>query len=149
MKNLLKTGIAFAFFLAFAIQASAQKVDTVTDTELQQFANAYMQIFYTDRDAQSEMIAALENHNISVERYNTVSQALQNEDNTLQISPEELESIKEVSVELQLIQNEAQQLMEKGIEEQGLSVDRYIELSDILQESPDLQQKLQEFFPKQ
>jgi hypothetical protein len=149
MKMLLK--VIFPVFLMVSMAGTmfAQTAETVSDAELQQFANAYVQIFYADQEAQREMMAVLKKEGISVERYNEVSVALQDADNTLQITAEELESIKEAAVELKSIQYEAQQLMEAGIEEQGLTVERYIELSDLLQENPDMQQRLLEFFPAQ
>lgn len=119
--------------------------EEVTDEELKQFASAFKHVQTIDQQAQQKMIGSVEEAGLEVERYNELHQARQNPNQEIDASNEELENFNAATEEIMEIQTEAQEEIQLKIREEGLTITRYQEVMQILQNDTDLQQKLQQY----
>lgn len=143
MCNVKKITSLFIVFVIGSMGLFAQ-AEEVSDTELQQFASALQQVQSVDQDAQQDMVKAVEEEGFEIQRFNEIHQAKLDPNQEADASNEEEVMYEMASKELEKIQVDAQQKMQKKIAEEGLTVTRYQEIMASLQTNPDLQQKLQE-----
>lgn len=137
----LMTLLAAILFSGGAVFAQGEK--EVSSDELKKFASALGSIQTLNQSAQQEMMTAVESADMNIERFNELSQAQQDPNAQVEASPEEMESFNSASQKVQKVQQDAQAKMEKSIESSGLSVTRYQEIAAVVQNDPELQQKLQ------
>lgn len=123
-------------------QQQQQKVE-VNDEELTKFAKAYQGIVMVNQQAQQKMVQVVEDGGFDVERFNEIHQASQDPNKEVEVSSEEQEKHKTVITEIEGMQGEFQKDMEKVIEKEGLSLQRYEQLAMALQTDTELQQRLQ------
>lgn len=146
MRTIKNFAILFMLLMVSCMAAFAQtEEEEVSDKELQQFASALQQVQNLDQQAQQDMVKAVEEEGLEAQRYSEIQQAQQVPDQESDVTDEELVKYKSASAELEKIQVEAQQKMQDKILEEGLTVPRYQELAAVIQASPELQQKLQEY----
>ncbi len=117
----------------------------VSDKELETFASAFQQVQAIDQKAQQDMVKAVQDEGLSVQRYNEILQS--EEDPTQNANPteEEKQQLENANKQIDAIQQKAQQSMHKKIQDEGLTVKRYQEIAFAVQNSPELQEKLQQF----
>jgi hypothetical protein len=120
-----------------------QQADNVTDEELVQFLAAMEDMQMINQSAQQEMIEAVQDGGMEVQRFSEIMQSQQDPNMQSDATSEEMEQYTEVNKSLEEIQILAQQQMEEKIEEGGLSTERYQEIGAIIQYSPELQEKIQ------
>ena len=125
------------------LYAQAEPKTTVSDEELQMFASAMKEIQLVNEEAQTEMIEAVEGTDLSVERFNEIQQ--QQADPEAKVAAEDMEKFQASSQAISEIQIKAQQKMQEKIVAQGLSIDRYQEIANIVQSDPKLQEKMQQY----
>ena len=130
-------------FMSGAIAQNAQS-ETVSDEELQKYASALNKVEIIDQDAQLKMVNAVEAEGLEVERYNEIREAQMNESTEVDADSEELEMHQAATMEVVKIIREVQEEMQSKIMEAGLSLNRYQEISQLVQNDPELQAKLQE-----
>ncbi len=145
--TILQKGLSLVLFsLVFTGSAIAQAAPTehtpVSDSELKQFASAYQSIQEINQEAQMEMVSAIENEGMEVQRYSEIQQAQQNPAVETEVTDAETRSFENVSMVIQKIQTEAQENMIQTIEDTGLTIQRYQELAQVIQSDPELTQKL-------
>ena len=147
MKNLFRNTLMslFTFSVVFAF---ANPSDQVSNEDLEKFANIYLEINKVDQLAQNEMVETITNEGMDVEVFNDMMNAYQNPDETLEASNEELQQFQEVATKVVEIHNNAQEEMQQVILDNGFSVEKYQEVATAIQENPELQQKVQEYFQK-
>jgi len=116
----------------------------VSSAELEKFASALGSIQMVNQKAQQEMMGAVQSADMNIERFNELSKAQQDPNSDMDASPEEMESFNAASEKVQRVQQEAQAEMQENIESAGLTVERYQEIATVVQNDPELQQKLQE-----
>ncbi|NEV94025.1 DUF4168 domain-containing protein [Psychroflexus sp. YR1-1] len=147
MTKLITTAGIFLFTL-FAV--TAQTEDTqVTDAELQKFSEAYMSVQQMNQTIQQEMVVAIEKEGMTPQRFNEIYQAEMDPEVEVDATAEELEKKEAVMVVIQKIQSASQAKMEDKIKEKGLTFQRFQEIGAQVQQSPELQQKLQGMMMKQ
>lgn len=144
MRNLKQFAGLFMMFIFMWSNAYSQADQLVDDAELKQFADAFMQVQEVDQQAQQLMIAAVMDNGMTVERFNELFQAQQNPAQEADANEEELASYNEVMEDIMTIQENTQTVMEEKITDNGLTIDRYQQINQALQTSPELQQKLME-----
>ncbi|TVQ96091.1 MAG: DUF4168 domain-containing protein [Spirochaetaceae bacterium] len=117
----------------------------VSDGELRQFVTALQDVEAVQQVVQSEMIAALDDHEISVERFNELYQAQHDPsfDITTPASQEEQDRFALAERDLQGIQQEGQAEMLSAVAEGGLDVERFNQIYVALTQDPNLQQRIQ------
>lgn len=157
MKAIVKKASVFAFTLFFGVSSFAQtqmempsnqeksEQNDIPKKELKQFASALVKVQEVNQKTQAKMIKAVETEGMTVERYNEVLQAQNQEGTESDATPEEQKSFEAVSTKIQSLQQESEVKMKANIEEEGLSITRYQEIAAMVQNDPELQQKLQTF----
>lgn len=125
------------------LYAQAEPKATVSDEELQMFASAMKEIQLVNEKAQTKMIEAVEGADLSVERFNEIQQ--QQADPEAKVAAEDMEKFQASSQAISEIQLKAQQKMQEKIVAQGLSIERYQEIANIVQSDPKLQEKMQQY----
>lgn len=120
-----------------------QKIE-VSDGEIEQFALAFVEIQNIEQKVQPEMVQAVEEEGIEVQRFNEIMNAQQDPNQEVDASEDELKKFAAANREIEDIQNRAQREMLGKIDEAGLTVERYQEIMNALRNDPKLQQKLQQ-----
>lgn len=127
----------------------AQDGQAVPDQELEKFASAFQQIQLITQEAQQEMVAAVEQEGLAVQRFSELMQATQDPDQETEGSDEEIKKFEAAMQVLDKIQADSQQNMQDKIVEEGLSIDRYQAIAALVQNDTQLQQKVQQFMEKE
>ena len=123
--------------------------EPVSDIEVKQFATAFGEIQQINAKTQQKMVSTVENEGIEVERFNEIAQSQQDSEKDANASEKEMESFNTAIQELQGIQNASQQEMQKAVLDEGLTVERYQELMNQVQNDVGLQQRLQEIMEEE
>jgi hypothetical protein len=118
-----------------------QQGGEISDEELQQFVSASQHLQVINQQAQQKMVASVEQGGLDVERFNEIQQAQQDPNQEASATDEELKQYETAIQELQKIQVQAQQQMQEKIKEEGLTESRFQEISMVLQNDPELQEK--------
>ncbi len=116
-----------------------------TDRELQSFANAVVQVISIQQQGQAQMIASIQEEEMTVQRFNEIM--LQTQEVALGeigLSEEEMEQYLKVAGEIEKIQIELETILIESIEEEGLSIEKYEEIMMEYQQNPELQERIQE-----
>ncbi len=116
-----------------------------SDDELKGFANAVVQVMSIQQQGQMEMIEQIEEHEMTVQRFNEMYMQLQELPiDQIEGSEDEKKSFLEVTEEIESIQMNLETIIITTIEDEGLSIEKYEEIMGVYQQSPELQQKIQE-----
>jgi len=146
------TGLFIFFFAGIAVafaqmpQQTVQPADpaSVTDTEMEQFAGVFVELQTMNQQIQQEMVTAVQEEGIEVQRFNEIMNAQQDPNQEVDATQEELELFAAAGQAIQQIQQGAQQDMQKVITDSELSLPRYQSIMAALQNDAGLQQRLQE-----
>lgn len=125
--------------------AQTEQKEEVSGEELNQFASALQQVQTVNQQAQGVMIKTIEEEGLEVQRYNEIQQAEQDPNQETNATDEELKQYEVATTEIEKIQIQTQQVMQEKIVEVGLTINRYQEIAAIVQNDPELQQKIQEY----
>jgi len=123
--------------------AIAQTKTEVTDGEIEKFVSAVKEVQLINQQAQQEMIKAIQNKDLEVQRFNEMYAASQDPQTELDASAEETQKFNNINKEIIKIQTNSGQKMEEGIKDQDLTVERYQEINAAIQNDPALMQKVQ------
>lgn len=115
---------------------------SVSDEELGKYVAASQYIQVITQRAQQEMVAAVEKEGLPAQRYTEIQQAQRNQNQDVGASAVELKQFEAASLKLQEIQVEAEQQMQSIITEEGLTPNRFQEISMTIQTNPEMQQKM-------
>jgi hypothetical protein len=137
---LMVTSVVFA---QVPQQMPQQQTTEVSDGEMKQFALAFVEVQNIEQKVQPEMIQAVEEEGIEVQRFNEIMNARQDPNQEVDASEDELKKFASANREIEDIQNRAQREMMEKIAESGLTVDRYQKIMVAVRNDPALQQKLQ------
>ncbi|MEX0966058.1 MAG: DUF4168 domain-containing protein [Bacteroidia bacterium] len=124
-------------------QQQQPEATEVSDEELQQFAEVVEHAQVINKEAQDEMVTAIESE-MDVQRFSAIQQAEQDPTQQADATEEELQQYNVVSQEVEIIQAGAQQKMQEKIEEAGLEETRYQEIGMALQADTRLQERFRE-----
>ncbi|MGM0441356.1 MAG: DUF4168 domain-containing protein [Elusimicrobiota bacterium] len=124
-------------------QPEAVESSDIEDEELEKFSEAMESIRPITSEAQSDMAKTIEDSDVSMERYQEVTMA-QQQGQEADLSAEEEQQFQEINEKLQKLQTDIQEKQIKGIEEAGLDVERFQQISNALQQDPELQQRFSE-----
>lgn len=144
----LKSLVSFFTIAAIgmgSLFAQVQPNADVSDKEVKQFVAAIQQVQQVEMATQQEMVGEVNKEEMEVNRFNEIVQAQQ--DPTAEVAPpteEEMEKVERIVKTFEEIQFEAQQKMQQKIENEGLSIERYQQLMNLVQSDNELMQKVQE-----
>ncbi len=134
--------MALMFFVASPVQAAG---GDFTDDELRNFANAYVQLMSISQQGQQQMIQEIENHDLTVMRFNEITmQAQEMPVEDIEMTEEEAEAFAKLSKVIEEIQMEQEDIFEEAIEAEGLSPERFDAIMTEFQQNPELQLRVQE-----
>lgn len=118
----------------------------VSDEEIAQIVDAIELMDPIQMEAQEKIEEAVEEENITAERFQQLMMAMQNPQmsDEVDMTDEEMEKIQTLQPKLMEIQGEAQEEMMAKIEESGLTVERFQQINMGAQQDPELMQRLEE-----
>lgn len=145
MKNLFVT--ASLFFLTL-FSATAQTSVNVSDADLEKFAQAYQSVQQSNQQIQQKMVAAIEDEGISADRFNAIYQAKMDPEKEVDATDDEMEKQEAAMAKVEAMQQSSQKEMEDKIKEKGLTMQQFQDLGAKIQNSPELQQKMQAIMMK-
>ncbi|WP_185958419.1 DUF4168 domain-containing protein [Fodinibius sediminis] len=118
----------------------------VSDEEAETFVDAAMGAREVQMKARETMIGVIESEGLNIETYQKIAQSnqmgQQAQDST-NISDEQMEKFQNVSDSLQQVQGEIQQEVIAAVEEAGMEIQRFQQISQAAQQDPELRQKIQ------
>jgi hypothetical protein len=120
-----------------------QEID-VSDGEINQFASVFVELQSMNQGVQQEMMSAVEEEGIEVQRFNQIMQAQQDPNQEVDANEEELQNFAKASQAVEQIQAKVQKEMEKVITENDLTVQRYQQIMMAVRTDTELQQRLQQ-----
>ena len=143
-KNQVFSILALAFIVLFSTPLKANP-GGFTDDELEKFAGAVMQVMTIQQEGQAEMIGIIEEHGMTVERFNEIMmQAQEMPLEQVEATEEEKETYLEAIEKIDEIQLGLEEELVEAIEEEGLSIEKYEEIMQEYQQNPELQQLIQQ-----
>ena len=120
-----------------------QPATDVSDEELQEFAAIANELQGMSQQAQQQMMAAVQEEGLQVQRFSQIQQAQQSPDQQANATEEEMEQYNAALAELEKIQGEVQSEMQATIEEAGMTEMRYQQIGMAIRTNPELQAKFQ------
>jgi membrane-associated HD superfamily phosphohydrolase len=114
-----------------------------SEEEIDSFVSATKEVIKLQSEIEQEMIQAIEDSNLTVERFNEIMMAQQNQQNPEgAATEEELEAFSEAAQKIIEIQSEMQEEIFNVLNEEGLDVNTYQEIIMAYQQDPELQRKI-------
>ena len=143
-KNQVFSILALAFIVLFSTPLKANP-GGFSDEELEKFAGAVMQVMTIQQQGQAEMIEIIEDHGMTVERFNEIMMQTQEMPlEQVEATEEEKETYLEVIEKIDEIQIGLEAELIEAIEEEGLDIEKYEEIMQEYQQNPELQQLIQQ-----
>ncbi len=127
-------------------RAAEQKPVNLSDDELRGFVEAFIDIRAVDQKAQEKMTKVVEAEGIGINRFNEVQQAIHNPNMESNATEQELEKVENAGQKVTEIRVNAQREMQQKIEEKGLSLERYQEISMMIQSNSDIETQFNQIY---
>lgn len=147
IKTLKLKSVLVLFALIGSATMFAQEQE-VTDTELTQFANAYVKMQMQNQEAQQKVMKLIQDKGLALERFNEIQQASMDPNTTVDATAEEMKQHAEITAEIEKMQPKMEEQAIKGIESTGISLDQYQALGAAIQKDEALQKRLQDILMK-
>lgn len=122
-------------------QMQELELTEVSDDDLKKFVAALNEIQSINSVIQQEMISAVENTGLEVSRFSAIREDQQSPGGQTDATADELKKFESAMAELERIQNETEERMQKIIENNGLTETRYREIGMSIQNTPELLEK--------
>jgi len=118
----------------------------VSDDELETFVEISGVAQQVQMEAQSEMVSVVEDEDLSVETYNVIAESRYNDqpDDQLDVTREELDKFEAASERIGEMERELDQAVAQAVEQEGISMDRFMQINMALQQDSSLQQRIQQ-----
>lgn len=121
-----------------------QSQTEVTNAELTKFVEALKGVQMVTQQAQQKLTQLVEKEGMEVKRFGEIHQASVNPEVEIDATSEEKATHKKIVGELETMQAEVKQQLEKLITDQGLTLERYEEIGMRLRTDAQLQQRIQQ-----
>lgn len=120
--------------------------DSVSDKELEQFANVADSARSIQQEVESKVQTLVEDEGMKFTRFQQIMMSKQDPDAPGQVkaTKKEEETIQKIQPQLMQINQQAQQQFVQVIQDEGLSTQRFQEIMRAIQTDPRLQQRLEE-----
>ena len=121
-----------------------------SDEELEQFVTVYQKASEIQQKNEAEMIQAIEDENLEMERFNEILMSRQNQQAPEEINAtaEELNSFNKAAEKIMQVQQEAQTEITQLIEEE-LGAQTYQEIVSAYQQDPEVQEKVNQMLQEE
>ncbi len=134
--------LSIVLFFSLPVKGMA---DDFSDSELESFANAVVQIMSIQQQGQQQMMAVIEEADMTVQRFNEITMQVQEMGvDQVEMSEEEAEVFIILSEEIEQIQINLEDIMIGTIEDEGITIEKYEEIMAAYQQDPELQQRVQQ-----
>jgi hypothetical protein len=141
-------GLAIALFLAPVAIAQSSNGESVSDTELENFAAALQDVQEIRQGMAEETQQAVGESPLEQQRFEEIYGARQSGGQQDAGTTEaENRQFEELMSQIQEIQQQSNEEMVQAVEEEGLSVQRFNEIAQAIQQNPELQQEFREMQP--
>lgn len=117
--------------------------------ELQQFINANKEAIMVQQSAEQHMMAAIEEEGLDVEKFNEILTSRQNPDVKTDATTEDQTKFDNAVQKVMKIQEKMVSDMENAIQESGMSIAQYEEMLIAYQQSPKVQQQVNEMLMRE
>lgn len=114
----------------------------VSEEELQKFLAIQPGIDSIRSESKEKMLISLEKANLDIERFNEIRAVAEDPSTNSDVSRADLENFKTVYNELTEIEKQAEQKVAERLEQAGMSEERYMEISDAVENNPELQERV-------
>ncbi|MGD8426594.1 MAG: DUF4168 domain-containing protein [Balneolaceae bacterium] len=143
--------LALGFFLAASSvfaqgqQMKSNKADSITDQELQSFAQVTQQFQTIQRQSQQTIDSLLSEKDMDIQRFQQIMMSKRNPKmaDSLNMTDKEKETMKELQPELMKMQQESRQQMMGIIQDNGLSPQRFQAISRAVRTKPEMMKRFQ------
>jgi len=123
---------------------SIEPATNITDAEIKQFLDAVEAVQAVSQEAQSQMMQAVEDEGMTLERFSEIQQNLQNPDAEITpITSDEEGQLDRIDAKMREMEPELERQSVAAIQETGITPLRYQQLSKGIQMDPELTQKAQ------
>lgn len=127
-------------------QAGVQETAELSDEELRKFVGAFIEIRDVDRQAQERMNKKIAAEGLDVNRFNEVQQAIHNPNIEPDADEKELAKVEKAGQKVTEIRINAQREMQQKIRKNGLSLERYQEISMIIQGDSEVERQFNQLY---
>ena len=130
-----------------AISDQPQKESSESDVsskELKVFAKIFKNVQSKNKAAQQRMAKVIQDEGITIERYQKLAKEKQNPNSEVTASEEEKKKMKLIEQSFVEIQNEFKSKITKMIKEEGMTIQRYQEVYQLVRQDKSLQEELGE-----
>lgn len=124
-------------------QQSAPDVD-VSDEEAGTFADAAMEAQKIQMQAQQKMVGIIEDEGLDVETYQAIAQSSQTGQTPDSISDGDMQKYQSATESIKEVQSEIQQEIVSAVENAGMEMQRFEEISRAAQQDQELQKQIQQ-----
>lgn len=119
-----------------------------TDEELEQLADLSTTFQQMSQSSQSEMMKAVENAGLKVDRYTEIQQSQQNPSSKVEVTDEEMKKFQDANKALAKINEDMQARMVQKLDDAGLSEQWYQNITMALRQDQQLLAKYQQILQK-
>lgn len=118
----------------------------VSDDELMKFVEVSSIAQEVQMESQTEMVGIVEDEGLDVDTYNQIAEAQESgqSDEELDVSAEDRENFDRATEAIAEIGQEMEGKMASAIEEEGMEMERFMEINMALQQDQNLQQRIQQ-----
>ena len=141
-KSVRIKSLLFFVTILGSLTLSAQE-QNVSDSELGQFADAYIKVQMQNQVAQQEMMTIIENEGLKVERFSEIQEAAMDPSKNVDATTEEMKKHSNAIAKMEKMQPALEKKAVDEIESAGITIDRYKSLATAIQDEKELQQRLQ------
>ena len=141
-------------FTAFGTSAVAQQAtppaqqqgaapQDFSDADLKQFADASSRLMAVQQEGEKTMMGILEEEKLSVEKFNEMAQAHQQQKLAeVGATPEEMASFNKAAQRMMELQPAMQKDVETAIQKDGMTLEKYEQIMMVYQQDPSLQERV-------
>jgi seryl-tRNA synthetase len=128
---------------------SQQQAKGFSDDELKQFVQASAKVMSLQQRSQEAMVAAIEREKLSIDRFNQIARAHQQQKlEEVRATPEEIAAFNKAVQKIMEMQPEVEKEVQQTIEEE-IPVDKYQKIMLAYQQNPAVQAKVNKILQKQ
>ena len=116
----------------------------ISEEELSEFVEVMPEVNAIQMKFQQEMVAAVQENNMEVQRFNELARAQQNPNMTVEANETEMQSFNAAMQAVQAIQENLNQQVQGAVSESELTMSRFQEIAMAVNSDQELQQKVQQ-----
>lgn len=117
--------------------------DSITDEELEKFAMVTNELQQVQRESQKKVQDMLSDKEMDMQRFQQIMMSRQNPNmgDSIEVTEQEEETMKEIEPKLQKMQQQSRQEMMGIMQEEGLQPQRFQAISQALQQDPEMMKR--------